>query len=106
MKFEILLIFVLFSIVLTQMKQKVVISQQSVKLGPINEKCKHSHSEAVSKISAAGIGIYSSGNCSDRGNRRCTSLEQVKCRTIDGIVALKISSRCSIVITGRKHFQN
>jgi hypothetical protein len=78
-----------------------VVLSQSVKLEPVNEKCKLSHSVAAGRISSAGIGISSSGGCSDRGNRRCTSLEQVRCRTIDGIVALKAASRCTIIITGK-----
>jgi hypothetical protein len=65
-----------------------------------NEKCKHSHSEAAGKVRAAGINISSSGNCSDRNRRTCTSLEQVRCNTITGILTLKRASNCAITITG------
>lgn len=65
-----------------------------------DEKCKLSHSAAAGRVRGAGIGISSSGNCSDRNNRSCTSLEQIRCRSIDGIVALKQSSGCGITITG------
>eukprot|EP01080_Neovahlkampfia_damariscottae_P007301 gene7301-11620_t len=77
-----------------------VVLSESVQLKPLNEKCKLTNSAALAKIRAAGIAIVSSGNCFDRNNRRCTSLEQVRCRTIDGIVTLKSASRCAITITG------
>lgn len=49
---------------------------------------KMTHDEALAALSNAGITVHSSGNCSDRNNRRCTSLEQVNSGTIDGIVGI------------------
>jgi len=70
------------------------------KIEELSEKCKLSHDPAASRVRGAGIGISSSGNCSNRNNPRCTSLEQVNCKTIDGIVRLKGASGCPITITG------
>lgn len=61
---------------------------------------KLSHSEAASRLSAAGIGISSSGGCSDRNNPTCTSLDQVNDTTIAGAITLKNSSGCSLTVTG------
>lgn len=65
-------------------------------------RAKLTHAEALSRLRSAGIGISSSGNCSDRNNRSCTSLEQIRSETIDGIMTLKraSSSYCSIIVTG------
>jgi hypothetical protein len=40
--------------------------------------CKETHASASAKARNAGISISSSGNCSDRNNPRCTSLEQIR----------------------------
>ena len=64
------------------------------------QKCKLTHASALSRIQSSGIGISSSGNCSNRNQRNCTSLEQVRCNTITGIQTLKRASGCSITITG------
>lgn len=65
---------------------------------------KYTHSQALSKIQAVGIGISSSGGCSDRNNPTCTSLDQVNSNSIDtnsgGITTLKTASGCAITITG------
>ncbi|CAF0727614.1 unnamed protein product [Rotaria sp. Silwood1] len=62
--------------------------------------CKHTHSAALSEIRSVGIGISSSGGCSNRNNRRCTSLEQVRCNAIRCLKTLKTSSGCGIIVTG------
>lgn len=61
---------------------------------------KLTHDEAAKLLTDAGITWKSSGNCSDRTNRRCTSFDQINSRTIDGIIAFKKESGCSVVITG------
>jgi hypothetical protein len=61
---------------------------------------KLSHGEAASRLSAAGIGIRSSGNCSDRNNGTCTSLEQVNDASIAGAITLKNASGCALTVTG------
>jgi len=58
------------------------------------------HSAALGRVRAVGIGVSSSCGCSDRGRGCCTSLEQVRCRTIDGVETLKRSSGCGLTITG------
>lgn len=61
---------------------------------------KMSHSAAASKLNGAGIGITSSGGCSDRNQPNCTSLEQVNSATIDGAITLKNASKCDLTVTG------
>lgn len=63
-------------------------------------RAKLTHAQALSRLQAAGIGISSSGNCSDRNNPSCTSLEQIRSETIDGIIAFKRSSGCPVTVTG------
>ncbi|HEV6952357.1 MAG TPA: hypothetical protein VKY86_03795 [Promicromonospora sp.] len=58
------------------------------------------HSQATSQLSAAGISWTSSGGCSDRSVATCTSFEQVRQTTIDGIATLRSATGCSITITG------
>lgn len=62
-----------------------------------------SHSDAVSHLSKHGIGIRSSGNCSNRNIPTCTSLDGIKNHVITGkasIIVLKNASKCPITITG------
>ncbi len=61
---------------------------------------KLSQAQAESRIRGAGIGISSSGNCSNRNNSTCTSLDQINDSTVDGIVTLKRASGCAMTITG------
>ncbi|CAF1280962.1 unnamed protein product [Didymodactylos carnosus] len=58
------------------------------------------HASALSSIKASGIGISSSGGCSNRNNPKCTSLEQVTCVTLNCVKVLKKASGCPITITG------
>ncbi|GAA1867448.1 hypothetical protein GCM10009751_27070 [Myceligenerans crystallogenes] len=58
------------------------------------------HAQATAQLSAAGITWSSSGNCSNRYNSTCTSFEQIRQTTIDGIKTLKRSSGCAVNITG------
>ena len=61
---------------------------------------KLTHSAAKAKTDAAGISISSSGGCSDRNVRTCTSLDQVNANTVAGVVTLKKACGCAITITG------
>src|SRR5262249_45261391 len=65
---------------------------------------KLSHEEAAKKLTDAGITWSSSGNCSNRNDRRCTSFEQINSETIDGIIAFKKASGCDVNITGGTEF--
>ena len=62
--------------------------------------CKHSHSAALSQIKSVGIAISSSGGCSNRNQRTCTSLDQVNCNAIRCLKTLKTSSGCPLTVTG------
>ncbi|MFB9991090.1 hypothetical protein ACFFLM_03710 [Deinococcus oregonensis] len=59
-----------------------------------------SDATARSRVTAAGIPVVSSGNCSTRSVSTCTSLEQIYSGTIDGILTLKRASGCALNITG------
>ncbi len=59
-----------------------------------------SHDQARGMLRNAGISIDSSGKCSDRGKENCTSLEQIRRTTIDGIIAFKQASGCPVTVTG------
>ncbi|MFI0818756.1 hypothetical protein ACH4TX_22370 [Streptomyces sp. NPDC021098] len=61
---------------------------------------KLTHSQAAAKLRAAGISWTSSGNCSDRNRRTCTSFTKVNSGTITGVIAFKRASRCRVTITG------
>jgi len=56
--------------------------------------------DASKALSGAGISVSSSGGCSTRSNPKCTSLDQINSNTINGLISLKKSSGCSIVVTG------
>ncbi|MGW3463749.1 peptidoglycan-binding domain-containing protein, partial [Streptomyces olivaceoviridis] len=61
---------------------------------------KLSDAQAAARLRAAGITRSSSGNCTNRHNKNCTSLQDIRARTVDGVIALKRKSGCRIVITG------
>lgn len=61
---------------------------------------KLTHAQALALLTAAGITLHSSGNCSDKSNPHCTSLDGIRQCTVDGIIHFKQVSNCSIVITG------
>jgi hypothetical protein len=59
-----------------------------------------SDAAARAELAAAGIGIASSGNCSDKTNPTCTSLDGIQQKVIDTLVNLKGDCGCSITVTG------
>jgi hypothetical protein len=61
---------------------------------------KLTQAQAAARLSAAGISVHSSGNCSTRSKSNCTSLEQINDSTISGIITLHSASGCAITITG------
>ncbi|MFE5663639.1 hypothetical protein ACFQ7W_06865 [Streptomyces niveus] len=67
---------------------------------PAGALAKLSHATAASQLSGAGIGISSSGGCSNRNNPTCTSLDQVNSATIQGAITLKNASGCGLTVTG------
>ena len=66
----------------------------------VGAKAKLSHSQAAGQLNNAGIGIRSSGGCSDRNNPTCTSLDQVNSASIQGAITLKGASKCDMTVTG------
>ncbi|MEU0333984.1 hypothetical protein [Streptomyces sp. NPDC006193] len=61
---------------------------------------KYSHAAAAQKLRAAGIAWTSSGGCSNRNNRRCTSFERINRSTVAGVIDFRKASRCAVTITG------
>lgn len=58
------------------------------------------HEEAKQKLADAGITISSTGNCSDKSDSRCTSLDGVRQSTIDGITSFKQECNCAVTVSG------
>ncbi|GGL40375.1 hypothetical protein [Planomonospora parontospora] len=58
------------------------------------------HSQAARRAQRAGLGLYSSGGCTDRWIRQCTSLEAIRTRTLRGAIRLKRRSGCPVTLTG------
>ncbi|KAF2837732.1 hypothetical protein M501DRAFT_985962 [Patellaria atrata CBS 101060] len=56
--------------------------------------------QAASRLTNAGISSYSSGGCTTRSVKTCTSYEGVLSGTVDGAITLKGACGCSLVITG------
>ena len=65
-----------------------------------NYAAKLSQAQADSLIRAAGIGVSSSGGCTNRNNSTCTSFDQINDTTVNGIITLKRASGCAMTITG------
>ncbi|WP_310717008.1 hypothetical protein [Streptomyces lydicus] len=61
---------------------------------------KLTHAQAAGKLRAAGISWTSSGHCSDRNNRHCTSFTRINSGTVSGIITFKRASHCAVTITG------
>lgn len=61
---------------------------------------KLSQAQAAARISAAGIKVSSSGNCSTRSKSNCTSLDQINEATVTGIITFHSASGCAVTITG------
>ena len=59
-----------------------------------------SHDEAVAHLDEAGIPWSSSGGCSDRADRECTSFEDIYSGTIDSVIMLQGASGCALRVTG------
>ncbi len=60
----------------------------------------YTHDGAVAALSAKGIMVTSSGNCSNQNNKSCTSLEGIPKSTIANVIALKEKSGCTFNVTG------
>jgi hypothetical protein len=56
--------------------------------------------EAGALLREAGLRWISSGHCSHRTNRHCTSFDGLRVSTLDGVLRLREASRCRLVISG------
>jgi hypothetical protein len=57
--------------------------------------------QAEARLVPNGITASSSGGCTTRSNRRCTSYQGIRSGTVDGVITLKRASGVtSLVITG------
>ncbi|KAK2594374.1 hypothetical protein QQS21_007934 [Conoideocrella luteorostrata] len=62
---------------------------------------KLSQAEAEARLKPNGITASSSGGCTNRQNKSCTSYDQINSSTVDGVLTLKRASGCSsLIITG------
>lgn len=59
-----------------------------------------SHAHASDWLKDAGLRWKSTGNCTSKHLRHCTSLDSVRTRTVAKAVELKRRSRCPITVTG------
>ncbi|MCK7625307.1 hypothetical protein MUU72_19720 [Streptomyces sp. RS10V-4] len=60
---------------------------------------KYTHAAAAQQFRKAGITWTSSGRCSDRNNRRCTSFDGINRTTVAGVIAFKRTSGCAVTLT-------
>lgn len=67
---------------------------------PASAVTKLTQSQAESALRAGGVTWSSSGGCTDRGNPKCTSFEQINKTSVDGVLVLKRASGCAINVTG------
>lgn len=58
------------------------------------------HLQATQQLRKAGLRWKSSGGCTNRRVRTCTSLEAVRAATVADVIALKQRSDCPVVVTG------
>ncbi len=65
----------------------------------------YTNAQAVQFLKQAGIGIWSSGTCSDQNNSHCTSLEGIPQSTINTLINIKngcvaATPGCDVTVTG------
>lgn len=75
-------------------------SSPSVSATAISAEGQYTHAEAEAELAKNGISITSSGGCSDRLNKTCTSLDGIPKDTIQDIINLKNGTGCTFRITG------
>ncbi len=61
---------------------------------------KLSDADAYARLRAADIYRSSTGSCTDRNRKNCTSLQDIRVGTVNGVIDLKKKSGCGVVITG------
>jgi hypothetical protein len=67
-----------------------------------NQQTALTQAEAQTDLTAAGIGVASTGNCSDPSNPNCTSLAGMQESTVDNLVDFKneCGTSCTVTVTG------
>ncbi|MCP2321913.1 hypothetical protein HDA40_000420 [Hamadaea flava] len=65
-----------------------------------DDRAKLTDAEARARLKAAGITWWSSSDCTNRLRADCTSFDQIRRTTIAGVVTLRKSSTCPIMVTG------
>jgi hypothetical protein len=58
------------------------------------------HQVAGALLREAGLRWISSGHCTRRANPHCTSFDGLRASTLDGVLRLRDSSHCGLVISG------
>ncbi|KAG9121884.1 hypothetical protein FRC07_001971 [Ceratobasidium sp. 392] len=59
-----------------------------------------SQGTAANYIYQCGVGVTSSGGCTDKDKPNCTSLQGIRCGTVNGVCTFKSASGCATIITG------
>ncbi|MBC2868344.1 hypothetical protein H1R13_26285 [Streptomyces mexicanus] len=60
---------------------------------------KYSQAAAEKQLKRAGVTWVSSGRCSNRYNKRCTSFDQINKSTVAGVIDFKKASKCAVTLT-------
>ncbi|MGC5010021.1 hypothetical protein ACLQ2R_04595 [Streptosporangium sp. DT93] len=71
-------------------------AQQALRQGPLRLQ----QVDAERFLRQAGLRVTSSGKCSNRQGRTCTSLQAVRSGTVSSAIDLKRRSGCRLVVTG------
>ncbi|MEK9175015.1 MAG: pilin [Patescibacteria group bacterium] len=58
------------------------------------------HAQAKALLDSAGVSISSTGNCSDKTQSTCTSLDGIQTAVINEVIKLKGDCGCSLIVTG------
>ena len=91
----------LVKVSLSNLPQVTPVGTDGTTTGPINPGAGYyTHAEAVTALSAAGISVTATGNCSDMNNPKCTSLDTIPHSTITNLIKLKTACACSFNVTG------
>ncbi|MFE7311851.1 MULTISPECIES: hypothetical protein [unclassified Streptomyces] len=60
---------------------------------------KYTQAAAEQQFRKAGVTWTSSGRCSNRNNRNCTSFDRINRTTVAGVIAFKKASKCAVTLT-------
>ena len=58
--------------------------------------------DARALLLSQGVNITSVGNCNDKANSQCTSLDGVTESALNSVIDLRVRSMCSVVVNGKK----